>query len=400
MGAVEHLKTLCCLGLEPESAMIAVTPLLHEIIPHGWTRMALLNPDATIGSIYSENPAAAAIHRESLWRFMDDPTSPASLWMPAFRSIAVGWSLHMQGRGWLESRWYREIEAPLDACWLLTGMIGEGGHTVAFIGLTRPRIARAFTVDDVQRLDQLRPWLGHAFRPRPSGDTRLEGQGLADIAGAPVHSGQMILTADSKVIFQTPGLELLLTVIDREPANYTSFLPVRDRLPAPISKLLWQIAGTANGASTAPPRMRIATAHGVVTLEAKWLMPAGAIPADVAKDPKSCLISVTIELREHPLAHAARVLRENGATPAQMKVGIQLALGQTKPAIADRLGIELSSVASLTKKLYETLDIHNSTELASKIWLNKRTGEALRSTLPISLANSTRKAKPALIHSS
>jgi hypothetical protein len=27
MGAVEHLKTLCCLGLPPESAMIAVTPL-------------------------------------------------------------------------------------------------------------------------------------------------------------------------------------------------------------------------------------------------------------------------------------------------------------------------------------------------------------------------------------
>jgi hypothetical protein len=38
MGAVEHLKTLCCLGLPAESAMIAVTPLLHEIIPHGWTR--------------------------------------------------------------------------------------------------------------------------------------------------------------------------------------------------------------------------------------------------------------------------------------------------------------------------------------------------------------------------
>jgi hypothetical protein len=36
MGEVEHLKTLCCLGLTPESAMIAVTPLLHEIkeLPH------------------------------------------------------------------------------------------------------------------------------------------------------------------------------------------------------------------------------------------------------------------------------------------------------------------------------------------------------------------------------
>jgi hypothetical protein len=40
MGAVEHLKSSCCLGLKPESAMVAVTPL-HEIIPHGWSRMAI-----------------------------------------------------------------------------------------------------------------------------------------------------------------------------------------------------------------------------------------------------------------------------------------------------------------------------------------------------------------------
>jgi hypothetical protein len=41
MGAVEHLKSLCCLGLPPESAMVALTPLLHEIIPHGGTRISL-----------------------------------------------------------------------------------------------------------------------------------------------------------------------------------------------------------------------------------------------------------------------------------------------------------------------------------------------------------------------
>jgi hypothetical protein len=33
MGAVEHLKAVCCLGLKPESAMLAVAPVLHEMIP-------------------------------------------------------------------------------------------------------------------------------------------------------------------------------------------------------------------------------------------------------------------------------------------------------------------------------------------------------------------------------
>ena len=31
--------------------------------------------------------------------------------------------------------------------------------------LTRPHGGRPFAVDDMQRLDRLRPWLAHAFRP-------------------------------------------------------------------------------------------------------------------------------------------------------------------------------------------------------------------------------------------
>jgi hypothetical protein len=96
-------------------------------------------------------------------------------------------------------------------------------------------------------------------------------------------------------------------------------VPVRDQLPAPILKLLRQIVGAANGSLGEPPRTQVSTAYGVVTLEAKWLVPAGALPADVAKDPKSCLIAVTIALREHAI-----VLRESGATPAQLRVGLQL----------------------------------------------------------------------------
>ena len=108
----------------------------------------------------------------------------------------------------------------------------------------------------------------------------------------------------------------------------------------------------------------------------------GAIPEDIAKDPKSCLISVTIELREHPVAHPARVLRESGATPTQVKVGIQLALGKTKPVIADELGIKLSSVADQAKRLYQTLDIHNSIELSTKIWLGGGPSETRQSRPP------------------
>jgi hypothetical protein len=377
MGAVEHLKTLCCLGLPPASAMLAVTPLLHEIIPHGWTRIWRMAFDATCIRGYGEHPETGVIFRERLWTFAMDPTSPVSLLFgPAFRAGGIGWLLHLQGRGWLESRHYREIEAPLDSCWVLDAMFGDDGRTTAGINLTRPRSARPFTVDHVQRLDPLRPWLAHAFRRSNSGNARHEDEAPLSTAGAPLRNGQMILTADAKRVLQTPDIEPLLHVITGEPLNTKRYVPAGESLPAPVLKLVRQITGAANGTSNAPPRMRISTAFGMLTLEAKWLMPAGTLAEDAAKDPKSCLISVTIELHEHPIAHAARVLRESGATPAQTKVGIQLALGKTKPVIADELGIQLSSVVDVAKKLYQNLDVHNSAELATKIWLVQRQDEA------------------------
>jgi hypothetical protein len=100
VGAVEHLKTLCCLGLPPESAMIAVTPLLHKIIPHGWSRMGLYESDATMGSsVYAENPAMA-FYLERFWGFLNDPSDiMGSLYLPNFRATGIGWTLHRQGAG-------------------------------------------------------------------------------------------------------------------------------------------------------------------------------------------------------------------------------------------------------------------------------------------------------------
>jgi hypothetical protein len=372
MGAVEHLKTLCCLGLPPESAMVSVTPLLHEIIPHGWARWALLEPDGTIGRGYSENPATSTIFRDRMWKFVDDLSSPMSLWMSCFRSVGIGWTLHMQGRGWLDRAWYREIEAPLDSCWILDAMIGDAGKTCAIVSLTRPRSARPFTVEDVQRLDRLRPWLAHAFRPAPLGSAGAENEDPFATAGAPVASGEMILGSDGEIVFQTNSVEFLLNrVLTGERGNYTHHTPVDDRLPSQVQMLIRRIVGAANGISGDPPRMQVSNGYGVITLEAKWLVPKGAAPEDVSKDPNCCLISVVLELREHRVAHAARILRERGATPSQVKLGIQLALGKRKPIIADELGIKLSSVADQTKRLYQTLDIHSSTELGTKIWLGE-----------------------------
>ena len=240
-----------------------------------------------MGRGYAEHPRTGPHLREHLWRFMEEPSALISLWIPSFRAVGVGWTLHLQGRGYLESSFYREVEAPLDACWVLDAMIGDGGRSIAFFSLTRPRSARPFTVDDVQRLDRLRPWLAHAFRQHQSGRSGLEGRSPLGSAGAPVLSGQMILTSDRKMIFQTASLEQLLRVLIGEPINLNRRVPARDKLPAPILQVLRQLLGALEGRLGRPPRMQVPTAYGIITLEAKWLVPAGALPEEAAEDPKA-----------------------------------------------------------------------------------------------------------------
>jgi hypothetical protein len=130
----------------------------------------------------------------------------------ALRAVAIGWGLPLQGRGYLESRYYREMEAPLDSCWVLDAMIGDGGRSIAGMHLTRPRSARPFQVDDVQRLDRLRPWLAHALRRSAAGHADSKGEEPFSNAGAPVRSGEMILTSDGTLAHETAGLEHLLTI--------------------------------------------------------------------------------------------------------------------------------------------------------------------------------------------
>ena len=185
---------------------------------------------------------------------MDDPSALMSLWVPGGRAVAIGWALHRQGGDYLQS-------------WLLPGNRGAARFLLDFgrddrrwrpdywiCHLTRPRSARPFMVDDVQRLDRLRPWLAPRIPAARSGYSHQEDE-------APIGTRRSNRTERSgrfdvrrETVYQTPGLEFLLRILAGEPGDYTRHVPVRDRLPAAILKLLRQITGAANGTFNTPPR--------------------------------------------------------------------------------------------------------------------------------------------------
>ena len=374
MGAVEHLKTLCCLGLPPESAMVALTPLMHEIIPQGWTRFGLLAPDATVTSSYAENPAMGPVFRERLWRIMDDPTALVSLWKPASHAVGVGWTLHRQGGEYLESGYYREIQAPLDSCWILGAMIGDGNRSIAYVALSRPRSSRPFTADDTQKLDRVRPWLAHAFRQSPSGQAYQEEETPISATGSTLLNGQLIITPDGKLVYNTTGIEHLLRMFAGEPGNYTRYVPASDTVPAPVLKLLRQITGPANGTSNTPPGCgfnRLRRSHS----GSKMARRGGCYPRGRRQGRKALPRRGDDRPARAPYCTCSSCAAGQRRHPGPDESRIQLVLGKTKPVIADELGLQFSSVADLTKKLYKNLGVHNPAELGAKIWLDQRQGE-------------------------
>ena len=173
------------------------------------------------------------------------------------------------------------------------------------------------------------------------------------------------------MLFRSAWADYLLAILagmteSLAPAAHT----VAGAAPGAVRRVVQRLADAAQGSPGAAPRLAVRTAWRVVTVEAAWLTPPDIDAATFASDPGEAPISVTLDLRETPAAHAARVLRASGATPTQVRVGVLLALGKQKPEIARTLGVKPASVEDAVRKLYGRLDVRTAAELGAQVWLS------------------------------
>jgi DNA-binding CsgD family transcriptional regulator len=370
---VEHFKTLCCLGLPPHQALIAIASGVRDVIPAGWTRIGIFDEHGAITSGYAEHGDFPAIAVSRYPHFMEnDPGSIAALMIPAWRAAGIGWTLHRQNADYLQGGYYDEIERPLDACWLLDAFVHDGTRSIVGLTLSRPRGAKPFRSEDVVLLDSLRPWIAHAFRERIDAAPVVENGHLEQVAVSPLHKGTVVLDASGQVLFRTGGAAQLFMMLsgamEQIRRNHgRSYIET----PAIVHRVVRDLVGATLGDGGVPPRARVKTAWGTIALEAVWLAPAGVSAADIVANRDGAQIAVNLELREHAIVHAARVLRLSGASPAQVRIGVLLAAGKSKPAIAQELGVKPSTVTDATRKLYGRLDVRNAAELGMRLWTSE-----------------------------
>jgi DNA-binding CsgD family transcriptional regulator len=362
---LQHFSTLCCLGLPPQPALMAIAAGLRDVIPSSWTRICLHDDDGAITLGYAENGAFPAVFVERFDHIAKaQPGSIAALLVPAWRAAGIGWTLHKQNAEYLNTAYYHEIERAVDACWLLDAIVHDGTRSRVSLILTRPRAAKPFRSEDVVVLDRLRPWIAHAFREQITAARDDQDHWMA---GSALHKATMIATAAGEILFRSAESEQILMMLNGTSLDSrkhsAKYVP---RTPAVVRDVIDKLVRAATGHVASPPSANVVTPWGLICLEASWLTPFGASARDVVADHDAMRIAVNIELREHAVPHIARVLRQCGVTPGQVRIGVLLATGMTKPAIAQELGIKSSSVIDATRKIYERLEVRNAAELGMK----------------------------------
>lgn len=362
---LQHFTTLCCLGLAPEAALMAIAAGLRDVIPSSWTRICLHDKHGAVTLGYAEHGAFPAVFVERFAHIAKThPSSIAALLVPAWRAAGIGWTLQKQNADYLQSAYYNEIERAVDACWLLDAIVHDGTRSKVSLMLTRPRAAKPFRSEDVILLDRLRPWIAHAFRERTTVAPREHEHAMA---GSALHKATMVASGAGKILFRSAGSEQLLMMLNGTFCNLGqhsgNYAP---ETPTMVRQVIRELVCAATGHSASPPSASMATPWGLICVEAVWLTPSGASARDIIANHDAMQIAVNIELREHALPYIARVLRHSGVTPGQVRIGVLLATGMTKPAIARELGIKSSSVMDATRKIYERLEVRNAAELGMK----------------------------------
>ena len=362
-GATARFKQLCCLGVRGEQVMPALLDELHTIVPFAGCTVFFVDTQLRVTNSYREETAPRtialymqefhgrrgrelggafpdAIHRQFGVEDSTDALQPVGIGMDAF---------------W-RSAFFNEIHRPFAHDWFLRLMIrGEGGRGRALgsITLYRPRGQGLWSADEKRRFAALEPFLATAFaaddhNEPPTAESEADALIIADRDGRPQN-------------FSVGARELLFLATHPRITSDADYSRI-DQLPPQVSELCRNLARLSAGdGSAAPPTLWLRNTWGTFAFKAHWLE---------GGDASAGLIGIAIRRREPLPIRIVRRVGELDLGWRQAQVCVLLANGHSHEAIADRLGISRHTAITHGRWIYNKLDVHNRTELVTKLLAN------------------------------
>ena len=171
----------------------------------------------------------------------------------------------------------------------------------------------------------------------------------------------MANTEGRLIHFSSEGRRLLFLATHPRVAPNTDYSRV-DMLPVPLVRLCNDLARVfTDNPSASAPVYCCRNVWGVFTFHAQWLEGPEAVAG---------LIGITISHQEPMPIRLMRSIERLSLSPRRAEVCLLMANGASIEKIAERLGISKHTAIAHGPWIYNKLDVHNRSELVSKLLSN------------------------------
>ena len=357
-----RFKQLCSLGLGGEAVIPALLAELHGLLPSDSNHFHFADEAGRDSAhFYFDNTNfPTALYTKVFYGSRDRETKGLAYFEASPTQFGVHDAEAALGPNYdaiqLRSDLYNLISLPMGYQPNFLRLFIRDGRQRKTLGcvVLYPSIgARPWTPEEKRRLARLEPFFAYALTASGEHDERLTDSGRAGViiaspAGKPVH----LSTEGHRLLF-------LATHPRVAPGVAVSRVPV---LPAPLIRICENLGrASSSDEEASAPVYHHRNVWGVFRFRAEWLD---------SNDPAAGLIAITVTHQEPLPIILTRNVGRLPLTRRQAEVCVLMATGYSHDEIAERLGISRHTANEHGRWIYNKLDVHNRTELVSKLLSN------------------------------
>ncbi|TGN41488.1 helix-turn-helix transcriptional regulator [Marinobacter confluentis] len=353
--AQSRIQQLCCMGLGDQIAIPAILRELHDYVPSHANCFFWSDPEGNVRDIYDERPQAPD------WL----PTYLAEFHNRLDLEVFCGWQnflrhgtkavdydslLKVDRREYDRHAYYNEMMSQLDFYWGLFMVVRDQKQPLGAVALHRAPKDPRFNADEALRLDQIMPFIAHAFTTPCDPEHQWidsDDQGL------------IVTDLRGNIVSASAGGQRLLTMAssDRPWAPVKRGVPPN---PPDLLRLLGQrLANVRRGTPDSfAPSGAIQNAWGRFVFRADWLYPHNDAGETIA---------ISIRRQEPMPLKLIRHIKHLPLSSKQAEVCLLMATGQSYNQIAEQQSMKRSTAISHAREIYARLDVHNREQLVAKL---------------------------------
>ncbi|MEC5385893.1 helix-turn-helix transcriptional regulator [Uliginosibacterium sp. H3] len=341
-----YVRHLCSLGLPDATVMPEIVEGLRSIVDADSGSFFWAGEDFDIAAVYAQKeavyktyPAYAALRANGHVRKLQGDFTD---WMKGGRYVAN--TAHID-REFVNSAFYSEVVRPCHCRHVIVSIVDDGRRGWGALMMTREESQTPFSDADWATLEGFKTHVMHALRPPL--------KAIHDWTDSN-NSATTLVDWNGRILHCSPSFSRLLRFARDETLG-----PSPSTLPPLLMPLLKRLQHLHKGEPAAEARLDTQNRWGLFL----WR----GYPLEAGPTISSPGFIIYGQHQQPRLLTAARGAHQLGLSAQQQLVSLHWAKGRTQREIAQDLRVKESTVIDHLRRVYERLDVRDSTALAERL---------------------------------